>query len=67
MRGAGQRYVVDEAGRRVAVVIDLRTYRKMLADLEELDAVRAFDAAKTSGEPAIPFEDAVQEIEAQRR
>ncbi len=63
---ARHRYVVDEAGRRVAVVIDLKTYRKMLADLEELESVRAFDAAKASGERGIPFEDAVREIEARR-
>lgn len=67
MGTVGQRYVVDETGKRVAVVIDLRTYQKMLADLEELETVRAFDAAKASSDAAIPFEDAVAEIESRRR
>lgn len=60
------RYVVDDTGKRIAVVIDLKTYREMLADLEALEAVRTFDAAKASGDIAIPFEDAVREIESGR-
>jgi hypothetical protein len=48
----------------VAVVVGFETYQRMLADLEELDAVRAFDAAQASREHAVPFEEAVREIEA---
>ncbi len=60
----GHRWVVDDSGKRVAVVIDLETYQRLLADLEELEAVRAFDAAKASREPALPFEEVVRKIEA---
>jgi len=62
-----RRWVVDEEGNRVAVVIDLKTYRKMLSDIEELEAARAFDAAKGAGDEAVPFEEAVAEIEHNRR
>jgi len=62
-----ERYVVDEEGNPVSVLLDIRDYRKILEDLEELAAIRAYDAAKTSGDEAIPFEQAVEEIERERR
>ncbi|HET7034114.1 MAG TPA: hypothetical protein VFI42_00380 [Thermomicrobiaceae bacterium] len=57
------RYVVDEAGQPVGVLLDIDEYRMLLEELEELAAIRAYDAAKDAGEEAIPFEQAVEEIE----
>jgi hypothetical protein len=37
--------------------------KKLLADLEELESIRAYDAAKASGDEAIPFQKAMEEIE----
>jgi len=34
-----------------------------LEDLEEIESIRAYDAAKESGDEAIPFEQALREIE----
>jgi hypothetical protein len=34
--------------------------------LEELESIRAYDVAKSSGDEAIPFEQAIEEIEKQR-
>lgn len=61
-----ERFVVDEHGRRVSVLLDIETYRKLLEELEELETLRAYDAAKASGDEAIPFEEAVAEIELSR-
>lgn len=58
-----ERYVVDEKGNRVGVLLDLEDYQKLLEELEELESIRAYDAAKSSGNKAIPFEQAVEEIE----
>jgi PHD/YefM family antitoxin component YafN of YafNO toxin-antitoxin module len=58
-----QRYVVDEKGNRVRVLLDLEDYQKLLKELEELESIRAYGAAKASGDEAIPFEQAVKEIE----
>lgn len=38
----------------------------MLQELEELEAIRAYDAAKASGDEAIPLDQAVAEIERDR-
>lgn len=61
-----ERYIVDEKGNRVGVVLDIEDYHKLLAELEELESIRAYDAAKASGDEAIPFEQAVAEIERER-
>ncbi len=57
------RYMVNEEGQRVAVVLDLDAYNKLMEELEELDDLRAYDEAKASGETAIPIEQALAEIE----
>ena len=58
-----QRYIVDEGGERLGVVLSLEDYQRMLEELEELESIRAYDAAKASGDEAIPLEQAVAEIE----
>ncbi len=62
-----ERFVVDEHGRRVSVLLDIEAYRRLLEELEELEALRAYDTAKASDDEAISFEDAVAEIEQNRR
>lgn len=62
-----ERYVVDEDGNRVAVVLDIDDYRHLLDELEELEPIRAYDAAKSSGDEVVPFEKALAEIEQERR
>lgn len=58
-----EKYVVNEKGERVGVLLDIDDYRKILEGLEELESVRAYDVAKASGDEAIPFEQAIEEIE----
>ncbi len=57
------RYVIDEHGNRIEVVIQIKEYRRLLAALEDLESLRAYDAAKASSDEAIPFEQAIDEIE----
>ncbi len=58
-----ERYVVDEKGERLGVLLDIAEYGKLLEELDELESIRAFDAAKASSDEVIPFEQAVAEIE----
>jgi hypothetical protein len=57
-----EQYVVHKNGDPVGVILDIGVYRKILEELEELAAIRAYDAAKASGDEAIPFEQAIEEI-----
>jgi hypothetical protein len=38
-----------------------------IEELEELESIRAYDAAKVSGDQVIPFEQATAEIESDRK
>jgi hypothetical protein len=58
-----EKYVVNEKGERVGVLLDIDDYHKILEGLEELESIRAYDVAKASGDEAIPFEQAIEEIE----
>jgi len=51
-----RQYVVDENGRRIAVVLPLRQYRKLVEAMEDLEDLRAADEARAEGGEAIPFE-----------
>ena len=66
MSAAKEQFVVDESGRRTAVLIDIERYSELLEAQEELEAIRAFDEARASGDEAIPFSQAVKEIEGAR-
>lgn len=60
-----ERFVIDADGKRTAVLLDIDDYQRLVAAAEELESIRAFDRAKGSDE-AIPFTQAVAEIESQR-
>lgn len=61
-----EQFVVDTEGRRVAVILDIEAYQRLRESVEELDMIRAYDQAKNAPDEAIPFEQAVREIEQQR-
>ena len=62
-----EKYMVDKEGNRIGVVLDIEAYKKILEDLEELESIRAFDAAKSADDEAIPFDQAIDEIKANRK
>lgn len=40
------RYVVDEQGKRVGVMLPIEEYESLLEELEEMENVRAYDETK---------------------
>lgn len=60
------RYVVDENGKRVSVILPVEEYERMLEELEELEDTRAYDEAvaelERGEDELIPFNQAVREI-----
>jgi hypothetical protein len=67
MVAMNERFVVDKDGNRIGVYLDIEDYRKLMEALEALEEIRAYDEAKASNDEAIPFEQAVKEIEDGRR
>ncbi|MCZ8191032.1 MAG: hypothetical protein ACKPKE_24535 [Microcystis panniformis] len=61
-----QKYITDEQGNQIGILLDIEEYRKLLEDSEELNAIRAYDLA-ISEEEEIPFEQAIAEIENSRQ
>ena len=62
-----EQYVVDQEGKRTAVLLDVKYYEQLVAALEEVESIRAYDEAKASNDEVIPFDQATDEIERQRR
>ena len=58
-----EQFVVDGSGNKTAVLLDIDRYSELLEAQEELESIRAFDEAKASKDEAIPFAEAVKEIE----
>ena len=67
MSVANEQYVVDRAGNRSAVLVGMERYFELIEAEEELECIRAFDAAKLSDVEVIPFLQAVEEIEETRK
>jgi hypothetical protein len=55
-------FVVDERDRRVAVVLPIAEYKKLLEAAEDLEDIRAADAARAEGGEPIPWEEVKAEL-----
>lgn len=58
-----ENFVIDTNGRKIAVQVPIKTYKKLLADSEELEEIKEYRKAKARKGDAIPFEQAFKEIE----
>ena len=61
-----EQYLVDESGKRIGVLLDIEQYHNMLEELEELEEIRTYDAAKSADDESVPLEKALEEIEKNR-
>ena len=59
----GEQFVIDEAGNRNAVLIGIERYRQLVEAWEELEDISAYDEAKAANDEAVPFDQAMREIE----
>lgn len=60
------RYVVDENGKRVEVIMSVEEYERLIEALEDLEDVRIYDEAKAEiereGNKVVPWEQVRDEI-----
>jgi PHD/YefM family antitoxin component YafN of YafNO toxin-antitoxin module len=64
--GTERQFVVNERGEKVAVVISIEEYEKILEELEDLEDIRACNEAKALETP-IPLEQALAENRRNRK
>ena len=60
-------YVVDDKDKRKAVLLPVEEWEQIVDELEELEDIRLYDAAKEDAGEAIAFEQAVTEIDRDER
>lgn len=59
-------FVTDDHGKKLAVILPIKEYNKMVDDLEELEDIKLYDAAKKGKQEFIDAEEAFKEIEKKR-
>ncbi len=64
---APTRFLTNEKGEKLAVVLEIEEYEKLLEELEDAEALREYREAKASGETAIPLDQALDEIKRNRK
>lgn len=67
MRILSEQFITDDKGNRTGVIFSVENYEKIREELEELECIRAYDAAKASGDEVIPLDQAISEIEEARK
>ncbi len=60
-------FVTDDHGNKLAVILPIREYNKMVDELEELEDIKLYDAAKKGKQEFVDAEQAFKEIEEARR
>lgn len=48
-------FVTDDHGNKLAVILPIKDYQKMLDDLEEADDIKLYDQVKARKEDSMPF------------
>lgn len=51
-----QQFITDNNGKKVAVLMPIKEYEKILDELEELEDIRLYDEVKARNEESIPLE-----------
>jgi hypothetical protein len=60
-------FLTNEKGEKIAVVISLEEYERLMEELDDLEDIRAAEEARASGETPIPLEQALEENRRNRK
>jgi hypothetical protein len=52
------KYITDQAGNKISVVISLKEFEAMVEKIEELEDIKLYDQVKNSDEPSLPIDEA---------
>ncbi|MCX6256777.1 MAG: hypothetical protein NTW49_02590 [Bacteroidia bacterium] len=55
-----ENFVVDISGKRIAVILPIADYDKLIEAYEELKDIKAYDKVKTLNEPVVPLHQTIK-------
>ena len=55
-------FITDEKGKKIAAILPFKDYQKYLDDLDEINAIKAFDKATNKKIELVPFEQALKDL-----
>lgn len=61
------KYITDQAGNKISVVISVKEFEAMVEKIEELEDIKLYDQVKNSDEPSLPIDEAFELIETLRK
>ena len=64
---SGTTFIIDEKGKRLSAIVPIKKYEQLLEESEELDDIRAYDKAMRRKQEFIPLEEALKELENNRK
>ncbi len=59
-------YITDDHGKKLAVVLPINEYNRMINEIEELEDIKLYDAAKKGKQEFVDAKEAFREIEKKR-
>ncbi len=51
-----QQYIEDNQGHKVAIILPIGEYNKMIEQVDELEDIKLYDKVKAKNEESMPFE-----------
>ncbi len=60
-------YVTDNNGNKLAIILPIKEYNKMVDDLEELEDIKLYDKTKKDEDESLPIDEAFKLIEQERK
>lgn len=60
-------YITDNRGKKLSVVLPMQEFKTIMEELDDLDDIRLYDAAKAANETSVPIDEAFKLIEAKRK
>ncbi|MBK6477756.1 MAG: hypothetical protein IPK94_10805 [Saprospiraceae bacterium] len=67
MIAVNPKYIVDNEGKKISVILPIKDFKAIMEELDELEDIKLYDEAKKSNEPSIPIDKAFKKIEAKRK
>lgn len=60
-------FITDQKGKKISAVLPIKAYRQLLEELEELEDIKRYDAAKKKKQVFVDADTAFKQIDAKRK